>query len=228
MAPRPARARPRTPRTPAPDSRQRILTAATALFAQRGFAATSVDRIAARAALNKAMIYYHFHSKQALYRAVLRETFVLISQQLDTIAASQLPPADKLDRFVAAFVTLGSAHPHFAPIMLREVVEGGRRLDEETYTAMHQIVRTITGIVEAGQRAGEFERVDPLLLYLTTVWPIMVYLATSPIRNAFARVARFDAARLDPERFIAHVQRMNRRAVMPVSLTRPAATGVPS
>jgi len=215
--PRPRRGRPRSrgPATPVPDSRQRILDAAATEFALRGFAAATVDRIAARARLNKAMIYYHFHGKQALYSAVLRSLFTTMGDRLTAIASSGGAPADKLDRFVAAFVTEGQAHSHVAPIMLREIAEGGRRLDEETYGVMVRVVRAMTGIIDEGRAIGQFGPVDPILLYLTTVWPIVVYLATTPIRPALARVARFDVRRLDPERFIAHLQMLNRHAVMP-------------
>jgi AcrR family transcriptional regulator len=202
---------------PAPDSRERILAAATAEFALRGFAAATTDRIAARARLNKAMIYYHFHSKQDLYSTVLRSIFTTMGDGLTAIASSDAAPADKLDRFVAAFVTEGQAHAHVAPIMLREIAEGGRRLDEETYGVMVRVVRAMSGIIDQGRASGQFGPVDPILLYLTTVWPIVVYLATTPIRSALARVARFDAGRLDPERFIAHLQMLNRHAVMPTA-----------
>jgi len=205
------------PESRAPDSRQRVLAAATVEFALRGFAAATVDRIAARARLNKAMIYYHFHSKQALYSSVLRAIFTTMGDGLSAIATSDAAPADKLDRFVAAFVTEGQAHSHVAPIMLRELAEGGRRLDEETYGVMVRVVRAMTGIIDEGRAAGQFCPVDPILLYLTTVWPIVVYLATTPIRPALARVAHFDVHRLDPERFIAHLQMLNRHAVMPTS-----------
>jgi AcrR family transcriptional regulator len=219
--PRTRRGRPRTRLTrrsaPTPDSRQRILDAATAEFALRGFAAATVDRIAARARLNKAMIYYHFHSKQTLYSTVLRSIFATMGDRLTDIASSDAGPADKLDRFVATFVTEGQAHSHVAPIMLREIAEGGRRLDEETYGVMVRVVRAMTGIIDQGRAAGQFGPVDPILLYLTTVWPIVVYLATTPIRNAIARVAHFDVGRLDPERFIAHLQMLNRHAVMPTA-----------
>jgi hypothetical protein len=56
----------------------------------------------------------------------------------------------------------------------------------------------------------------------------MVYLATTPIRRAIARVARFDAHRLDPDRFIAHLQQINRRALAPVTAHRQSPTGVSS
>ena len=60
-------ARPRKrPSAPA-DTRTRILAAAAAEFGARGFAATTVDAVALRARVNKAMIYYHFKDKRALY-----------------------------------------------------------------------------------------------------------------------------------------------------------------
>ena len=227
-AARPARPRPGRPRTPRPrgrrrtnapipDSRQRILSAATAEFALRGFEAATVDRIAARARLNKAMIYYHFHGKRALYSTVIREILALMGDRLVAIASPGASPIDRLDRFVTTFVVEGERLSHVAPILLREIAEGGRRLDEETYTGMVRVTRIISAIVEEGQHAGQFAPVDPLLLHLTTVWPIVVYLATSPIRSAIARVGGFDRSRLDPDRFIRHLQTINRRALMPAA-----------
>ena len=200
-----------------PGSRQRILNAATEQFALRGFEGTTVDRIAARARLNKAMIYYHFHSKRALYTCALRDVFTAMGDRLSAIAASDRSPADKMDRFVSTWVLEGQTLSHVAPIMLREMAEGGRRLDEETYTVMVRVVRAMTDIVEEGRAAGQFAAVDPLLLYLTTIWPIVVYLATAPIRTAVARIAHVDVHRLDPERFIRHMQMLNRRALMPAA-----------
>jgi len=210
--PRRAPARTRGPH-PASDSRQRILAAAATEFALRGFAAAGVDRIANRARLNKAMIYYHFRSKQNLYGAVLRDIFGFMGDTLQAIAALPVEPAAKLDRFVEVLVHEGSKRPHFAPIVLREIAEGGRRLDEETYTLMLRVVRAVTGIVSEGRDSGQFGPVDPVLFHLTTVWPVLVYLATEPIRASIARIAKFDVARFEPDRFIHHMQTMNRHAL---------------
>jgi AcrR family transcriptional regulator len=208
------------------DSRQRILDAAAAEFALRGFEGTTVDRIAARARLNKAMIYYHFHSKRALYTCVLRDVFTLMGDRLSALASTDADPPDKMDRFVSTFVLEGQTLAHIAPIMLREIAGGGRRLDEETYSVMIRVVRSMTGIVEQGRQTGQFADVDPFMLYLTTIWPIVVYLATTPIRSAVARVAHLDPARLDPDRFIQHMQMLNRRALMPAAGREPS--GEPS
>ena len=108
-----ARPRPRTP-----DTRARILAAAALEFAERGFGGARVDRIARRARVNKAMIYYHFKSKQALYRSLLRDLFTLVGNRLQQIASSDRPTAEKIDltiampdstsHHVAVFVDVGS------------------------------------------------------------------------------------------------------------------------
>ena len=58
-----------------PDTRTRILAAARAEFAARGFAGARVKTIAARARANKRMLYYYFRSKRRLFDAVLADAF---------------------------------------------------------------------------------------------------------------------------------------------------------
>ncbi|MCS7309679.1 MAG: TetR/AcrR family transcriptional regulator, partial [Armatimonadetes bacterium] len=56
-----------------PTARDRIMRAAEALFAERGFDATSIGEIALRAHVNRALLYYYFEHKEDLYHALLRE-----------------------------------------------------------------------------------------------------------------------------------------------------------
>ena len=55
------------------DSRAAIFRAAALEFAERGYEAAGTDRIATRARVNKAMLYYHFGSKGELYAEVVRD-----------------------------------------------------------------------------------------------------------------------------------------------------------
>ena len=76
-----------------------ILRVARALFGKRGFAATSIDRIAAESGLAKGAVYHHFASKEALFTAVLEAV------QAD-VAKSPLPASvarltDPLDQIAA-------------------------------------------------------------------------------------------------------------------------------
>jgi AcrR family transcriptional regulator len=58
-------------RMPRVQRREQILTAATEAFARSGFAATSLDDIAAEAGITRVVLYRHFDSKTDLYEAVL-------------------------------------------------------------------------------------------------------------------------------------------------------------
>lgn len=59
-----------------PDSRQTILRAAEAEFAAKGFDGARVDRIAQRAGVNKALLYYYFRSKTGILDELFQEFFV--------------------------------------------------------------------------------------------------------------------------------------------------------
>src|SRR6266542_6116444 len=94
-------------------SRQKVFAAAAAEFAARGYAGANVDRIARAARLNKAMIYYHFTSKAALYREILRDMFGAVRAAVADVAASDVSPEDKIRAYIAAIALEADARPHF-------------------------------------------------------------------------------------------------------------------
>src|SRR4029450_5861686 len=104
---------------PARVSPDRILAAAAVEFAARGYAGARGDQIAHRAPVNKAMLYYHFRSKQGLYRALLRDTFTRAGDRLQAIAASAAPPSEQLDSAIVAIAGVIRQPPLFAYISHR-------------------------------------------------------------------------------------------------------------
>jgi TetR/AcrR family transcriptional regulator, regulator of cefoperazone and chloramphenicol sensitivity len=69
---------------PSDITRERIMKAAERLFAERGYDATSIRAIVAKARVNQAAINYHFDGKDGLYREVLRAALrALTDQQLE-------------------------------------------------------------------------------------------------------------------------------------------------
>src|SRR5512135_849829 len=104
-------------------SPDRILAAAAAEFAARGFAGARVDRIARAARVNKAMLYYHFGNKENLYRTLLRQMFDRAAERVGRAADSDLPPAEKLEQVVAAMAQHIAEHADLPRIMLREIAE---------------------------------------------------------------------------------------------------------
>ena len=189
-------------------SRQRLLTAAAAEFAARGFAGASVDRIARAARVNKAMIYYHFRSKAALYRVILRDMFEAVAAGVARVAQATADPADKIRGFVDAIAVEAEARPHFPPIWFREIAEGGAHLDSATLASMSGIIKSLGGIVREGIAAGRFQPVNPLLVHAGIVGPILLYFASSSLRVRLQRGGVPGASMVSRDEVVAHVQRV--------------------
>jgi AcrR family transcriptional regulator len=100
-----------------------ILTAAARAFGVAGFAATSMEDIAAEAGVTKLIIYRHFDSKQALYERVLDETRDRLAAALQF--RDRAPAPDMITQLLAAaraepaaFTLLfrhAAREPQFAP-----------------------------------------------------------------------------------------------------------------
>jgi TetR/AcrR family transcriptional regulator len=198
---------------PARVSPDRILAAAALEFAERGFAGARVDRIARRARVNKAMLYYHFASKQRLYRTLLRRMFTRAADRLQDVAAGQQPPSAKIDRAIAAMAAFIEEHAFFPAIMLREVAEGGAHLDRETLKALGAVPRAVGAIVHEGVAAGEFRNVHPVVAYFSMLAPIVFFLAGTPIRREIAHLHVADLASLPTAEFVRQLQDAARRSL---------------
>ena len=198
----------RSPRA-SPD---RILAVAAFEFAERGFAGARVDRIARRAHVNKAMLYYHFSSKQHLYRTLLRRMFTLAAARLQAIAESAASPADKVAGALAAMAAFIEEHAPFPRIMLREVAEGGVHLDRDTLTALAAVPRAFGTIVHQGVESGAFRRIDPMFAYFSMLAPIVFYLAGAPIRKEITHLHVAGFTSRPPADFVRHMQDAVRRS----------------
>jgi AcrR family transcriptional regulator len=81
-----------------------LLSAALELFAQRGFAGTRLEDVAAKAGVSKATVYLYFRNKEDLFEALIREAVVpSIEQAEEMLDAYPGPTVDLLKMFVAFF-----------------------------------------------------------------------------------------------------------------------------
>jgi len=210
---------------PAPaDSRTRLLVAAAAEFAARGYEGANVDRIARAARLNKAMIYYHFKSKAALYTEIFREFIHAVLDDIRAVADSDRAPADKIRAFVTAIATAALARPHFPPMWLREVAGGARRVDRATLDLIGQVPAILGRIVAEGQAAGVFQARHPLLVHFGIVGPLVLYHVSRPIRAHLLRAGAAGASSLDPADVLDHIVQSTLAALAPDPSPRRAAS----
>src|SRR6476659_376086 len=198
----------RSPRKTVVDSRERVFRAAATEFAARGYAGANVDRIARAARLNKAMIYYHFKSKAALYREILRDMFGAVRAAVLEVEAADVPPQEKIRRYVEAIAAAAEARPHFPPIWLREIAEGGEHVDAATLAYVRDVLASLARIVDEGRRTGAFVPVNPLLLQAGIIAPLMFFLATARRRQKIQRAGPGAPPPLSRDTVVSHIQRL--------------------
>jgi len=161
---------PRNGRRDPARNQHRILRAAVAEFSRYGLGGARVDRIAARAGANKRMLYYYYGNKEALFLAVLEDSYASIRTAERALHLTDLDPRQAMRRLVEFTWRYYLEHPEFLTLLNSENLHRGRHVKRsKNIIAMHSpFVAMIREVLERGVRAGEFRRgVDPVQLYIS-------------------------------------------------------------
>jgi TetR/AcrR family transcriptional regulator len=108
-------------------AREKILEAADALFGECGFDGTTVQRISEVSQTNKALIHYHFKSKEGLFESVLDRYFEVLSDALQTPLLGEEPLDERLVKLVDGYMEFLEKNRNFVHIIQREV-NGGKQM----------------------------------------------------------------------------------------------------
>lgn len=128
-------------RMSASDRRVVILEAAREAFAEGGYHQTSLDTVAERAGVSKALIYEHFASKRELHAAMLEQHVTELVERLNVALAGAEPGEDRMRAGTEAFFTFLEERRGAAAIMLRntgdpDVAEWLARLRDQVGAAI--------------------------------------------------------------------------------------------
>jgi len=102
-------------------SKDRIINAALEDFSKYGMAGARVDRIAQKAGINKAMIYYHFTSKENLYIESLKYFFRRFTEKIRSSIVKGVSPEETLGNIADTYAELFMRNKVIRPIILREL-----------------------------------------------------------------------------------------------------------
>ncbi len=178
-------------------SRDKILASARTEFAQFGLGLARVDRIADRAGVNKAMIYYHYQSKNNLYNEVIRSYFEEATKQIRQRTEGSQTIEQHLEAIADAHIYVSAAMPEFKAILIRELASPRDEVLDQIAAALvaSELPVRIREKFEAGIRSGELRTVNGWQTMTTFLAASIGYLIMYPL---FARVGQV----IDHERFI--------------------------
>ncbi len=177
--------------------REQLLDVATQLAVDQGFHALSVEAVARRAGITRAVIYQHFRDRRALLEAVVdRETSRALAQVSETTLAdlSEGDPQELMLESLEAYLRAVRDHPttwrlvlmppEGAPEILRYRIEEGRR------AVLTQLAQAVRPALQA-ENANDAELTASVL---------------SAISDEYARLVLTDPDRYPPQRLLRHAR----------------------
>jgi AcrR family transcriptional regulator len=154
-----------SPPTAAASTADRILDAALASFAGRGYEATSLDATAKGLDITKQSILYWFPSKDALLEAVIARSAADLATALETALREAGEGWDRIEAVVRSVFRLAARQPELLGL-LREVGRLGPPAATQMTLALEPLVQRASDFLEAEMDAGNMRRHDPRLLLL--------------------------------------------------------------
>ncbi len=143
------------------NSRERLLETATELFAEKGYAATSVREIVERAGVSKPVLYYYFKSKEGLFYAILEWAAEVQQDILNEIFEA---PGTVKDRFIFLYrrVQEGIREYQSLYIMIHGLIFGPPQGVPEYDFASYQrhMLDAVKRIYADGVSSGEIRHID--------------------------------------------------------------------
>jgi TetR/AcrR family transcriptional regulator len=167
------------------ETRSRILDSALRDFSTLGFAGARMDQIAAAAGVNKALLYYHFDSKENLYAAAVEMISAKIRDRSMAVFLSNASPGERVLRAALDHFDRILTQGEFQSLMQQEMM----RMHQGDPGAMAILVKRVfspirtmyESMVREGIASGELIEVDWLQLHLASLGANVFYFLVAPV-----------------------------------------------
>ena len=167
------------------ETRARILEAALREFSSLGLAGARMDQIAAAAGVNKALLYYHFDSKENLYTAALEMIAGRVRDQSMAVFLLKASPGERLLRSALNHFDRIMAQGEFQSMIQQEMM----RMHQGEASAMSIVVKRVfaplqamhQSMVREGISSGELIQADWMQIHLSALGSNVFYFLAGPI-----------------------------------------------
>jgi AcrR family transcriptional regulator len=140
------------------------------LFAERGFAGTSLQDIADALGITRPALYYYVKSKDELLAKLAADVAGGSAAQITELAARpDLDAAGKLREIVRLTALRQATQSERFRLLIRSEAELPAELSDAYDTSRRAVLRAVTGVIEEGMRAGRFRPADPRIAALGVI-----------------------------------------------------------
>ena len=144
----------------APETYEKILSAAHRLFVQQGYTATSMRQVAEVAGIGKATIYHHFPDKQAILMALLNRRTSSVDAALQLVR-SETDPRRRIQVATEASVNFLLESADIVQIVRREIPGGRDQMQDGVTAFFREYMALLADAIQHGIEQGIFRPVNP-------------------------------------------------------------------
>jgi TetR/AcrR family transcriptional regulator len=175
----------RTQTERADQTRARILAAAIRQFSENGLAGARTGQIAEEAGVNKALLYYYFQGKEALYAAALESVIEGVRKSSLAMLESNAPVGERFLQLVLSNFDRSYSYPAFQTFMQQEMVRLHRGEDTRLGQMAEKFIRPLwikmEEMLREGIASGELIAVDPSQMRYAALGANIFYFLSAPV-----------------------------------------------
>jgi AcrR family transcriptional regulator len=143
--------------------RERILDAAFNTFARRGYRDTAMDEIASAAETSKGGVYFHFPTKEAIFRELMRTTADRLTAKVERAVEAETDPIARAEAALRTVLAVFAGHRTMARFFFVDALGAGRAFSTETNELHDRFAGLIAGYLDEAIAAGAIPPIDTAL-----------------------------------------------------------------
>ena len=173
-------------------TKKRILDVATEEFATLGYSGLSMNKLAEKLKINKAMIYYYFKDKRNLYDEVISSIIELNEEEKKEILNSSLEAKEKFKRYIKLYTKTISNNPNIIRLTLREMANFDLGIENNIPNSIEQELVLMKQIILQLNLKEKYKDIDFYELKAMIIGTISSYYSMQKTPLKLSNIKDFD------------------------------------
>ena len=150
-------------------TKRKIFEASMKLFAEKGYDLTSVEEITETVGVAKGTLYYHFSSKEEIFRFLVEEGMKLLQNSIEIKTASKKNSIDKLRAIILIQIKVLKKYENIISIILSQIW-GNEPRNQVCKELVNNYIKSIEYIIKDGIKKGEIVNGDAEIIASRNFW----------------------------------------------------------